>query len=60
MFNVCAFLLVLTMKSKNHDGTACFEITHNHVRYSLKVINPTKIVFEVSKPVFKCVIVSVV
>ena len=58
MFNICAFLLVLTMKSTN--GTACFEITHNQVRYSLKVINPTNIVFEVSKPVFKCIIVSIV
>lgn len=48
MFNICGFYFQeLTMKVANR--LVCFEINHNEDNYALKVIDATKIVFEVSK-----------
>ena len=48
MFNISGFYFQgLTMRVANR--LVCFEIHHNQGNYSLKVIDATKIVFEVSK-----------
>ena len=46
------FLEVLTMKRIGDSQVACFEIAHQQSNYSLKVINASMIVFEVSQPSF--------
>ena len=36
----------------HHGGSICFEIKHNQIQFSLKVLNHSEIVFEVSSMKF--------